>query len=240
MEGKQYSFVLEGMWHSDVPPRTGMAVDVVVDPQGTPQAIFALSESQLAAEKANQALADAKKQGGALAEKTLRRFGLGTVIGLAALLVGWFLLSSFSVSYGTGEGLDFTFWQSLGFANESHAMANFGELGPGVSPGKGIFGLLALVALAGPLVRFYWRDRRAALAGLLPLLLMALAFYILRSHVIQTVGITGRIVGTPIATRMMNEFMQHISFGAGLYVSFASCLYFAFISAKKFLAGSIG
>jgi len=43
VEGKQYSFVVEGMWHSEVAPQAGMLVEVEFDLEGAPERIFALS-----------------------------------------------------------------------------------------------------------------------------------------------------------------------------------------------------
>jgi len=36
-------------------------------------------------------------------------------------------------------------------------------------PSAGFYGFLALVALAGPFVPYFWKDQRASLGGLLPL-----------------------------------------------------------------------
>lgn len=66
VEGKQYSFLREGMWRSDVPPRTGMTVDVGFDPDGAPVEVYAVSESQIAKEQAQKALDGALRHGGAL------------------------------------------------------------------------------------------------------------------------------------------------------------------------------
>ena len=44
INGKQHSFTLDEMWTSDVPPRTGMVVDVMCDEQGTPLTLNAVPE----------------------------------------------------------------------------------------------------------------------------------------------------------------------------------------------------
>ncbi len=149
IEGKQYSFVLEGMWRSEVPPRTGMPVDVQFDAQGAPEAVLAVSEGQLAREQANQTLEGVKRQGGELTRKTFARFGTGTVIAWLALAAGWFLLSTVSMGAGA-EGVDVTFWRLLGYANESHATGNLTGMGPGNYPSARILGCW----------RYWrWRDR---------------------------------------------------------------------------------
>jgi hypothetical protein len=40
------------------------------------------------------------------------------------------------------------------------------------SPSAGLYGFLAIVALAGPFLHYFWKDKRAVLAGVLPLLFM--------------------------------------------------------------------
>ena len=233
-DGQQYTFVLEGMWRSEVPPRTGMPVQVDFNDAGAPCAVAAIPEGQLAREQANQAISGVKNQSGAIAQKTLRRFGMGTVIAFLALIAGWFLLTTISLGNGR-EGIDLTFWQLLGYANDSHSVGNFAQIGPGFSPSSGIFGLFALVALAGPLLRFFWADRRAALAGVLPLLLMILVVIVLRSHIVSAAGAMDDLGGSRAASEMMDRILKLVTVGMGAYVSLLSSLYFAYLAIKRFL-----
>ena len=236
VEGKQYSFLLEGMWRSEVPPRAGMPVNVQFNSEGVPEAVLAVSDGQVAREQADQALADVKRQGGELARKTFHRFGVSTVIAFVALLAGWFLFTT--LSFGAGaEGMDVTFWRLLGYVNDSHAIANLTSMGPGISPTTGAWGLFALLALAGTLLRYFWPDKRANLAAVLPLLVMILAFIVLRSHALSAGRSVGGWVGPQAAERIMTEFMKHISFGLGLYIALLSSLYFSFVGLKGYLAG---
>jgi len=43
VEGKQYSFAVEGVWRSEVAPQAGMLVDVEFDSEGAPERIFMVS-----------------------------------------------------------------------------------------------------------------------------------------------------------------------------------------------------
>jgi hypothetical protein len=63
LEGQQHQFFLEGVWKSDVPPKTGLVVEVELDSLGKVVAITAVPESQIAKEQAELALAAAKKKG---------------------------------------------------------------------------------------------------------------------------------------------------------------------------------
>lgn len=238
IEGKQYSFVLEGMWRSEVPPRTGMPVDVQFDAQGAPEAVVAVGESQLAREQADQALQGMKRQGGELARKTFARFGVGTVVGWLALAAGWFLLTTVSLG-GGGEGMDVSFWHLLGFANESRSLGNLGGGAAGIYPSSGAFGMLALAALAGPLLNYFWQNKKAALGGALPLLFMVVVFAVLRHNILLAAGAAGGFFGKDATDRMLSEFMAHVTFGLGLYVSAIAALYFTFTGVKRFLVAGV-
>src|ERR1700741_287982 len=52
IDGQQYSFSMEGVWKSEVPPKPGLPVDVKLDRAGQILAIAGVSEPQLANEQA--------------------------------------------------------------------------------------------------------------------------------------------------------------------------------------------
>ena len=76
VEGRQYPFIMEGVWGSEVPPKPGLAVEVEFDSLDKIIGITALPESQIAKEQAEIALAAAKKRGAALAASLAAKFGL--------------------------------------------------------------------------------------------------------------------------------------------------------------------
>ena len=166
-----------------------MPVDVTFNDEGTPNAVNAVPESQLAKEQAHQALAGARQQGSALAGNIKSRFGFPLIAGELLLLIGWFFTTSLAIA---DAHVELNFWQLLGcIGNTRDFMAVIGGEG---SPSAGIFGILAIVALAGPLLTYFWKDRRAPLGALLPILLMVLAgllFWHDIHHLIDT------IVGNP-------------------------------------------
>ncbi len=237
VEGKQLVFTLENMWTSDIPPRAGMTVEVFFGSDGLPVTVRAIPESQIAREQAEETLAGVKKRGQELTRETFRRFGVGTVVGVLGLLAGWFLLTTVSIKDGPPE-LNFTFWNLLGFVNNGQALAGMGFGGAAGTPSGGVWDLLLLAALAGPLISFFWPDRRAHLAGLLPAVLMVLAFAVLRSHVISSVATANIYLGNRAGSEILHVFLQHVTFGLGLYVAVLSSLYFAVIGAKRFLSAS--
>ena len=107
----------------------------------------AVPESQLAKEQAEIALAAARQKGAQLATAAVARFGAPTLAAGAALILGWFFLSTVSITTPLG-GLQFTFWQLLG-------MLNSGAAGVMQQMGGGGTGAAAIMA-GGGLVRRHW------------------------------------------------------------------------------------
>src|ERR1700745_3736650 len=97
VEGKQYPFLLEGLWRSEVPAKPGLAVNVDFDNQGNLNAITAVPQSQLDQEQAELAGVGAGSRNRMLESWTL---GTGTLIRVAAagvLVVSWFFLTAVSI-----------------------------------------------------------------------------------------------------------------------------------------------
>jgi hypothetical protein len=228
-EGQQYSFSLEGVWKSEAPPRPGLVVDVELGNDGTVQSVTAVPESQIAKEQAEQALAAARAKGSALASSAVARFGMPTLVATGLLIIGWFFLSTISINAGFLGKMDFTFWRVLSFINAKNAFEALGTLKDGGS--AGFYGLLGVIALVGPFLAYFWKDRRAVLGGLLPLLFMLLVALLVRNAIVSTTA------GAPaeMMDAARDEIMKQISIGMGAYVSLLAAVYLAFISVKKFL-----
>jgi hypothetical protein len=235
VDGKQVQFTLEGLWRSEVPPKPGMVVDVELAADGSITGIAAVADGQLAKEQAEVALAAAKEKGAAFASTMVAKFGMPSLVAAGALIVGWFFLSAVSVKTPLGS-LDFTFWQVLGFLNSSNALENVFQSGR-ASASTGFYGFLAVAALAGPFIHHFWKDKRAALGGLLPLLFMLLVGFMVNSALSSVGADADAGLFKEMAARMREEMMKAISVGFGVYLSLIASLYFAGISAKKFLAG---
>jgi hypothetical protein len=233
VDGQQYPFSIEGMWKSEVPPNSGTAVEVEFDQDGKIHAVHAISESQIAREQAENALAIAKQTGSALAAKAVAKFGLPTLVAAGLLMIAWLFLAAVSVQTPLGK-LDFTFWQILGFLNSSNSFEAMMQ-GRG-QPGAGFYGLLALISIAGPFVRYFWKDKRAAMAGLLPLLFMLIVGLMIRSTLENSFGSDVPAAFSVAMKQMRDEALAAVSLGFGTYLSGLVSLYFAAIALKEFLA----
>ncbi len=233
VEGQQYPFSLEGVWRSEVAPKPGMVVEAEFA-GGKILAINAVAESQLAKEQAELALAAAKEKGAALASSMVARFGMPTLVGAGLLIIGWFFLSTVSLNTPLGS-LDFTFWQVLGFLNAKNAFEMLGQGGRS-GPSPGLYGFLAIVSIAGPFIHHFWKDRRAVLGGLLPLLFMVGIALAIRSSINNALGPAGTSANMQeFADQARAEAMKMISIGFGAYLSLLASVYFAGVAAKQFL-----
>lgn len=242
--GNQHPFTLETHWKSDLPPKVGMVVDVALDGAGSLAAVTPVADAQLAREQAELAMQAARAKGGALAAGLTARFGLPTLVALAALALGWFVLNTIAVQLSAQYGVGMSFWKLLGVLNSPAGL--MGGLSGG-GAGSGIYGFLCIVALLAPLLPQFWNDRRAHLGGLLPLafmLLVALMFYFgINDSVKQAQGAAGIFGGEQaarmaesVSSMMLREAMRAISFGAGAWLALLASLYLAGRGLMKFLA----
>lgn len=235
LEGQQHQFVLEGVWRSDVPPKPGMVVDVDLDSLGEVVGITAVPESQIAKEQAELALAAAKKKSAALASSVVARFGVSQLGAAGLLILSWFSLTAISVQSPFLGKFDFSFWQLLGFLNADSLVHSLEQH---ADPSAGIYGFLALLALAGPFVRYFWNDKRAVLGGLLPLVFMVGVGILMRANIQSSFG-PPLNVRYGMQRQLQEEITKAISLGFGAYTSIAVSFYFAASSAKQVLQARV-
>jgi hypothetical protein len=233
VEGRQHQFFLEGVWKSDVPAKPGLAVDLEFDGEGTLKAITAVPEFQLAKEQAEIALAAAKKRGAALASSMVARFGMPQLIATGVLIFSWSFLTTASAHLPFLGELEFTFWQVLGYLSSGNLPQALERHG---SPGTGIYGFLAIVAIAGPFLHHFWKDKRAGLGGLVPLIFMLLIGILVRSSIQNAFGGSANGPYANVQKQVQEELVKAISLGFGAYLSLLASSYFAVTGTRKFLA----
>lgn len=232
VEGRQHPFFLEGFWQSEVPPKPGLAVDVEFDPHSMVTRITAVPEAQLAEEQAEMALLASRKRGSALASTIVAKFGLPQLVAAGLLIFSWWFLPAASVEVPFFGKLEFTFWQFLGYLNSgnlSHALERQGN------PSSGFYGFLALIAVVAPFVHHYWKDGRALLGGLSPLLFTLVIGILLVSDVQGTLAGPSDGPYKDLQRQAQEQLMQTISIGVGTYVSMLLSLYFAALGVRNFL-----
>jgi hypothetical protein len=232
-QGQQCKFSLEGVWKSEAAPKAGQDLDVDLDQNLQVVSISVVTDSQIAKEQAEQAMAKIKEQGGKIVGQAVAKFGVPNLVAAGCLIVGWLWLTTASVALPMVGKMEFTFWQILQMINAS----NPAEIMDRASGSAGIYGFIAIVALLGPFVHYFWKDKRAVLGGLAPLLFMIVIAIMARSSFMN--AFTGGANISPdfgdMAKQAQAEAMKAISLGLGAYLSGLASLYFAAIAAKQFL-----
>jgi hypothetical protein len=236
VDGQQLPFAMGPIWKSPVPATTGMSVEVEFAGDGTVAGITQVTDSQIAKEHAEAAMSVAKEKGGAILASAVARFGLPLLVATALLIVSWFFLNAVSVDAPLGK-ISFTFWQVLGFINAGNAWDVVMQGGSG--PSSGFYGFFCIIALAGPFVRFVWKDRRAALGGLFPLVFMLFVGIMVRLSLQSLTGGTPEGPFAEVQREAQAEMMKAISIGIGTYISLLASLYLAAVAVRQFLAGRV-
>jgi hypothetical protein len=147
VEGRQYSFTLEDMWVSEVPPRPGMVVAVTFNGDGAPSSLQAIPQDHVAGEQAQRARADARRQGAAVPGEPGFRFGQLAVLAEALLLISFFLLPNLRVGNRVTSQL-LNGWDAIGLDPATAATNNHGFLS--------LLALGLFAPLAVPLFRRVW------------------------------------------------------------------------------------
>jgi hypothetical protein len=237
VEGKQYPFLMEGLWRSDVPAKPGLAVNVDFDTQGNLHSITAIPDASFVPEQSGSLAA--RDFGSALSQGWILLSGTPAQLMAAALLMlSWCWLTAVSIHLAAFGRADLTFWQMLGYLNA-------GNLSPQISdvvanPDPGVLGFAAILVLAGPFLHFFWSDRRASFAGFLPLVFMMVAGSMIQSQLRSS--LIGQFIGGYAAGQRQAQhgIWSGISLGLGAYVSVSLGMYFAALGVTRFIAADYG
>ena len=236
--GSQYEFSLEGCWKSEVAPKIGMVVDFELGHDGNINSISAVPENQLAKEQAELVMQAAKKQGMAVLSGASARVGKSVLVAWGALFIAWFFLNVLNITVLANTTVGVTFWNLLGVVNNTTGLQSLG----GNTGDKGIYALLAIVALAGPAVSQFWKDSKAHLGNCLPFILMlAIAVMIYfslsnsASEAQKQMAAFGGAGMSNMVSQMMSEMLKSIHVGAGGIIAVIASAYLAAIGVKRFL-----
>jgi hypothetical protein len=234
VEGQQYPFALEGLWKSEVAPKAGLVVDVDFDANGQIIGIAAVPESQLAKEQADIALRAAKEKGSQIFGQIVAKVGMPNLVAGLVLFISWIWLNAVVLQIPFAGKIEVTFWQVLGLLNASNILE---VMGSNMHGSAGFYGFLALVCIAGPFVQYFWKDKRAALGGLLPLVFMVIVGIMVHNSISNAMGPTptGGMFAD-MQRQAQDEMSKAISIGMGIYLSVLASLYFAGVGLKNYLA----
>jgi len=208
VEGTQYTFLLEGMWRSEVPPRTGMSVDVIFDPAGAPEMVYAVSEGQMVKEHSQRALSGVLQQGELVSGNLKSRFGAMTIVAEALMLLCFFFLPNMEMGNAWAQR-KVNGWDAIGLDPNTMLTNDHGFLS--------LLAVLCLFApLAVPFVKQPWS--RWLNAAPFAFAVLAVASIATAVHNIgqQAAGSIGGLLGGEAAREMSRQMsgMFSISFGA--------------------------
>ena len=227
VEGKQYSFLLEGMWRSDVPPRTGMTVDVNFDSEGAPAEVYAVSESQIAKEQAQKAFDGALRHGGAIGASVggglKGRFGVVTIAAECILLLAFFALPNLRIGGFVSRAL--SGWDAIGLDPQTQ-MTN----------DHGLLSLLGLICLLAPIAVPFLKQAWAKWLNATPLAFATLACITIGSQMhsaASAVANMGQELGGTAGREMVNQFGPSYSLGVGAYIAILCASYLASRAFRK-------
>lgn len=213
VDGEHYQFSPRGMWRSPTPPVPGMQVQIEFAPDCSITSITAVSDLPVA-QPENHGAPMLEKQ-----SQTLSGFrpGPATFISFTLLAIAWFFLPAISVQTLFGK-IDFTFWQLLGFLNSETTwdMVLQGRR----PPSAGLYGLLALATLCGPLLYYVWNGNRRYLTNLLPLLFMVFVAFMVRSSLHSSVLEVSDGPLAEVQRQAQEEISKAISVSFGTYLAF--------------------
>ena len=157
------------------------------------------------------------------------KFGTPTPAATGLLIAGWMLLPAISYDAGYAGKADFSFWGVLRIINASNLMDGLGTVNGGGS--AGFYGLLGVIALAGPFLAHIWADKRAALGGALPLMFML----VVAERVEHRIAAVSSALPAGLMDQAGSEIVKGIRVGTGAYLSVLAALYLGFVGIKKFL-----
>ena len=216
VEGRQYSFTLEDMWVSEVPPRLGMVVAVTFDGDGAPGSLQAVPEEEIAREQAQRARTDALKQGAPVPVDPGFRLGQLAVLAETLLLISFFLLPNLRIGNRVTSQL-LNGWDAIGLEPTTAATNN-----------HGVLSLLALglfAPLAVPLVRRAWsRWLYAAPFGFACVAAISLSLEIANTGRAAS-QVAGSLFGDRTDGQFANQVAGMFSPGIGAFLVFICSLY---------------
>jgi hypothetical protein len=220
LNGRQYSFTLEGVWRSAVAPAPNQSVTVEIDSAGALTSITVVDQQQIAKEKLAELSGVAQERGKVVAgqiQSGIRalaaRMGVVTLSVAVLIWITWFLIHAAGLGSGGEVVASYTFWTLIGtnFADQVSVME-----GGHARAWLRIIGFLAIVApFLAPFIRETWsRFLNAA-----PLAVVLLSWLVLHENMAGSLGEMGQD----------NPF----SYKWGFYLLLAACLVLAANALKR-------
>lgn len=233
VEGRQYPFYV---WKSEVPAKPGLPVEVEFDVHGNISAVTPAKNLDPPLETTQGQTRSAEAGATAVGTKIIQQLGLAVPIAAGLVMLAWLFLPAIAIQIPVWGTLQPSFWQLLGGLNSGNAAQLLDDRG---SASTGIYGLLALAALAGPLIFRFVKHKRASLVGWLPLAFMVLVGLLVRSKIHNALT-TPLGAYAALQPQLQDYLASAVSLGSGAYVAIAATFYLAVLGTKQFLSAAEG
>jgi len=225
VNGKQYFFVLEGVWKSAIAPAPNQAVTVELDSAGELTSVTVIDPQQLAKERLAELGGVAQERGKEIAGQIqtgvgalAARMGAVTLGAAVVIWITWYLLPAAGLAGGGEDVASFTFRTLLG--------TNLADQSSMVNPGhaRALLRFIGLVAIAVPFAAPFIRTTWSRYLNAAPLAAVLLGWVVIHENEASALGQLGAD----------NPF----SFKWGFYLLLAACLVLASSALKKPAANS--
>jgi hypothetical protein len=220
VNGKQYSFTLEGVWNSAVAPAPNQVVTVEISSAGVVSSITVVDQQQIAKEKFAELSGVAQERGKVVAAQLQSGVGalaarMGVVaLGAAVVIwVAWFLIPAAGIGGGGEQVASWTFHTLLGTnLADPGSMENAGHA-------RGFLRLIGFLAILAPFLAPFIRTPWSRYLNAAPLAIVVLGWIVIHENMSGTFGAMGAD----------NPF----SYKWGFYVLVVACLVLATGALKK-------
>lgn len=242
--GTRYRFDLQAHWRGQCAPRVDQVVEVTFSPGGLLLSVQPVDVATLTSKQGWKGLAQGKTalgsactRGKAAARYAVARIGVADITGVVALALGTTVFTALSVRIMGTRVSDLNMYSMLGLISGVTVIpGTYPGFGGTTSRGAGVFALLWLASILGPLIPSLSRHRFAPLGYFLPfglLLAVGMGTGLAAYRLMESIGqIRGYYVGSRVTTGrpgdLMNDLWQGISIGTGAYLTVAVALFFCY------------
>lgn len=252
--GQQYEFEIQKHWRSDKVPALNMIVDVELSEAKELLSLQVVDEKALAKEQAEKLASELKNSTFTMWNKASNALGVEVIVSSLLIWFSWVFLSTLSIQVSSHHVINVSFWNLLALCNNSHgfgmaAVENISNLRYLSSAESGLYGWIACMALLSPVVGVFWKDARAYLLYVLPLVLMAYVaislYWNIHSGIESATESMNQMESyfssrnSHYAENMMakitKEFLSAVHLGVGLYIGMLASIVLAFTGLRKFL-----
>ncbi|MCC7681380.1 hypothetical protein [Janthinobacterium sp. FW305-128] len=242
--GIQHAFDVATHWRSDVAPAINAVVDVRFDDAGGLATVTAIPAQQLAQEDMAGAAKLARDKGQQLWGRAVSALGVKVLGALGVLIAGAFIFNTIGIRLFASVSR--TYWQLLGLSADS--LESFARDGGSGFTSAQFFFLLAITACCATMASSH---PKAALGKCAPLLFIivhsSLLFIKIKGAVSDAGNAMGGIMGSraarmaeQMATEMLGQVWQGLSFGIGFYLVLAASIVLAAYGIGEYKRKTIG